>query len=53
MKLSEIINVKSPKKLWTENEEGEKIKLVRTLTDNEEGKFVADSYTGTKTAQSF
>ncbi len=31
------------KKLFTENPEGEKIKLVRTLTDNEEGKFVADS----------
>ena len=32
-----------PKNLWTENEEGEKIKLVRTMTDNEEGKFVADA----------
>jgi DNA helicase-2/ATP-dependent DNA helicase PcrA len=32
-----------PKALWTENSEGEKIKLVRTMTDNEEGKFVADS----------
>ena len=32
-----------PKVLWTENIEGEKIKLVRTMTDNEEGKFVADS----------
>ena len=32
-----------PKKLWTENAEGEKIKLVRTMTDNEEGKFVADT----------
>ncbi len=32
-----------PKNLWTENDEGEKIKLVRTMTDNEEGKFVADS----------
>ena len=31
------------KKLFTENAEGEKIKLVRTLTDNEEGKFVADT----------
>jgi DNA helicase-2/ATP-dependent DNA helicase PcrA len=30
------------KELWTENEEGEKIKLVRTMTDNEEGKYVAD-----------
>ncbi len=32
-----------PKNLWTENSEGEKIKLVRTMTDNEEGKYVADS----------
>jgi len=31
------------KRLFTENVEGEKIKLVRTLTDNEEGKFVADT----------
>jgi DNA helicase-2/ATP-dependent DNA helicase PcrA len=31
------------KELWTDNGEGEKIKLVRTMTDNEEGKFVADS----------
>jgi len=32
-----------PKKLWTSNNEGEKIKLVRTATDNDEGKYVADS----------
>lgn len=32
-----------PKVLWTENAAGEKIKLVRTMTDNEEGKFVADT----------
>jgi len=32
-----------PKKLWTNNSEGEKIKLVRTATDNEEGKYVADT----------
>lgn len=31
------------KVLFTENAEGEKIKLVRTTTDNDEGKFVADS----------
>jgi DNA helicase-2/ATP-dependent DNA helicase PcrA len=31
------------KELWTDNGEGEKIKVVRTMTDNEEGKFVADS----------
>lgn len=32
-----------PKNLWTENTEGEKIRLVRTATDNDEGKFVADT----------
>lgn len=32
-----------PKELWTENSEGEKIRVVRTMTDNDEGKFVADS----------
>jgi DNA helicase II / ATP-dependent DNA helicase PcrA len=32
-----------PKTLWTENSGGDKIKLVRTATDNEEGKYVADS----------
>jgi len=32
-----------PKNLWTENEGGEKIKLVRTMTDNDEGRFVADT----------
>lgn len=32
-----------PKDLWTENVAGDKIKLVRTMTDNDEGKFVADS----------
>jgi DNA helicase-2/ATP-dependent DNA helicase PcrA len=31
-----------PKKLWTSNVEGEKIKLVRTNTDNDEAKYVAD-----------
>jgi DNA helicase-2/ATP-dependent DNA helicase PcrA len=31
------------KVLFTDNTEGEKIKLVRTMTDNDEGKFVADS----------
>jgi DNA helicase-2/ATP-dependent DNA helicase PcrA len=33
-----------PKDLWTENAEGEKIRIVRTMTDNEEGKFVAIPY---------
>lgn len=32
-----------PKVLWTDNAAGEKIKLVRTMSDNEEGKFVADT----------
>jgi DNA helicase-2/ATP-dependent DNA helicase PcrA len=32
-----------PKTLFTENATGEKIKLVRTMTDNDEGKFVADT----------
>jgi DNA helicase-2/ATP-dependent DNA helicase PcrA len=31
-----------PKVLWTDNASGEKIKIVRTMTDNDEGKFVAD-----------
>jgi DNA helicase II / ATP-dependent DNA helicase PcrA len=31
------------KELWTSNAEGEKIKLVRTMTDNDEGKFVGDA----------
>lgn len=31
------------KVLFTENAEGEKIRMVRTMTDNDEGKFVADS----------
>ena len=32
-----------PKNLWTDNVPGERIKLVRLMTDNDEGKFVADS----------
>ena len=32
-----------PKNLWTENAHGEKIRLVRTMTDNDEGKYVADT----------
>lgn len=31
-----------PKTLFTENASGEKIRLVRTMTDNDEGKFVSD-----------
>ena len=37
-----------PKNLWTDNVPGEKIKLVRTLTDNDEGRFVADAITEMK-----
>lgn len=37
-----------PKELWTDNVEGEKIILVRTLTDNDEGRFVADAITEMK-----
>lgn len=32
-----------PKELWTSNAEGEKIVLARTMTDNDEGRFVADA----------
>ena len=32
-----------PKALWTENPGGEKIRMVRAMTDNDEGKFVADT----------
>lgn len=32
-----------PKELWTDNHIGEKIKVVRTASDNDEGKFVADT----------
>ena len=32
-----------PKNLWTDNAAGEKIKLVRLMTDNDEGKYVADT----------
>lgn len=31
------------KALWTENEEGPKIKVIKAATDNEEGKLVAES----------
>jgi DNA helicase-2/ATP-dependent DNA helicase PcrA len=32
-----------PKQLWTEDGDGEKIRLVRTASDNDEGKYVADT----------
>lgn len=31
------------KEIWTSNDEGEKIKVVRSPSDNEEGRFVAES----------
>jgi DNA helicase II / ATP-dependent DNA helicase PcrA len=37
-----------PKSLWTSNAQGEKIALVRTMTDNDEGRFVADAITEQK-----
>lgn len=37
-----------PKQLWTENLIGEKIKVVRTMTDNDEGRYVADAITEMK-----
>jgi DNA helicase II / ATP-dependent DNA helicase PcrA len=37
-----------PKEIWTENGEGEKIKVVKTLSDNDEGKWVADAVFETK-----
>lgn len=42
-----------PKNLWTENGPGEKIRLVRTLTDNDEGRFVADAITEMKLRNHF
>ena len=30
------------KKVWTDNKEGHKIKIIRTLTDNEEGRMIAN-----------
>lgn len=32
-----------PKKLWTDNKIGDKIKVVRTMTDSDEAKFAADN----------
>ncbi len=43
---NEVINYNKKqieKKIWTERLEGQKIKLIRTMTDNEEGKRVADT----------
>lgn len=30
------------KKVWTDNDEGDKIQIIRAATDNEEGKFIAE-----------
>ncbi len=37
-----------PKEIWTDNGEGEKIKVVKTISDNDEGKWVADAIFETK-----
>lgn len=34
---------KLDKEIWTSNEKGEKVKIMRTISDGEEGRFVADS----------
>jgi len=34
---------KLDKEIWTSNEKGEKVKVMRTISDGEEGRFVADS----------
>ncbi|MEQ8625802.1 MAG: 3'-5' exonuclease [Vicingaceae bacterium] len=39
------------KEVWTDNDEGTKIKVSRTLTDNEEGNLVANSIIETKLNQ--
>jgi DNA helicase II / ATP-dependent DNA helicase PcrA len=36
------------KEIWTENEEGNKIQLIKTTTDNEEGAMIANSVFETK-----
>ena len=39
------------KKVWTDNDEGKKIKVVRTLTENEEGKLVVNRIFDVKQAE--
>ena len=41
------------KEIWTDNEQGELIKLVKTPSDNEEGRFVADSIQEIKMREHF
>lgn len=43
---NEVINYNKrqiPKKIWTDKDEGSKIKLIKAMTETEEGKRVADS----------
>lgn len=42
-----------PKQLFTENDEGERIRLVRTFSDNEEGKMAADTIQELKLREHF
>lgn len=41
-------NTRLPKELWTDNEEGSKIRIVKCLSDGEEGTMVANSIFETK-----
>ena len=41
------------KEIWTDNEQGELIKVVKTPSDNEEGRFVADSIQELKMREHF
>ena len=41
------------KEIWTDNEQGDLIKLVKTPSDNEEGRFVADSIMEMKNREHF
>ncbi|MCT4560713.1 MAG: UvrD-helicase domain-containing protein [Crocinitomicaceae bacterium] len=39
------------KKVWTDNNDGNKIRVIRTLTDNEEGKVIVNKIYDTKQSQ--
>lgn len=41
------------KSLWTQNDDGEKIKIVSSFTENDEGKFVANTIQETKLREHF
>lgn len=48
---NEVINNNKrqiPKKIWTDKGEGEKIKVIKAMTETEEGKRIADSIVETK-----